>query len=337
MPPDRGGERRAQEPEGLRAHGRERLQNALRDVDGEVDAQIAIRIGRAGRDRIERGDIPRLDDPELLRVDRPFDVLRPSAEMRFDPGADGRELAQAHVVEDVAAALEHRAGARVDEVVVRVHRAGDELLPETAHRVDRRTSAPPGDRVGREEDARDRRGDHALDHDRQAKRFFVDLARRAVRDRALVPERGPAAADRVEERVLAFDVEDRVLLTREARLGQILRRRRRAHRDGPAERAIRVAYRARDLRRHRFRGQACSRVAWIARIDIGGARRHVVGVGRDHEAVRHGEASADELAEVRAFATGDGDVARTERGQRSHDAHAHGVSSGILCRFSETR
>ena len=85
MPPDGGGERRAQEPEGLRAHGREGLQNALRDVDRQVDAQIAIGIGRAGRDRIERGDIPRLDDPELALVDRPFDVLRPSAEMRFDP------------------------------------------------------------------------------------------------------------------------------------------------------------------------------------------------------------------------------------------------------------
>ena len=75
----------------------------------------------------------------------------------------------------------------------------------------------------------------------------VDVVRVAVRDRALVPERGPAAPQRIEERVVAADIEDRVLLAGEARLGEILRGRRGAHRDcRRAERAVAVADRGRD-------------------------------------------------------------------------------------------
>ena len=145
--------------------------------------------------------------------------------MRLDPTAERGELEQAGIAEHLATPLEDPSVTCVDEEEVRVHRTRDEPLPQPADRVDRRAAARAGDRIGGEEDASDIGVDHALDDDGEPHCELVDPMRRAVRDGSLVEQRGPTPAHGVEDGVVPFDVEDRVLLTREARVGQILSRR----------------------------------------------------------------------------------------------------------------
>ena len=221
----------------------------MRHVRRGEHPQLAIGIGEAGRKRVERRDVAGLDDPQrpVLRV-CPLDVLRPPVVL-LDAHARRCELAQARVVERVAATLDDRSIARVDDVVVGIHLARDEPLPEAADGVDRHAPACPGDRVGREQDTSDVGVDHALDHDREAYGRVVDRVRRAVRDRAVVPERRPAAAHGFENGVFACDIENRVLLPGEARVGQVFRGRRRPDGDvRRAHRAVRVTDRGRDRR-----------------------------------------------------------------------------------------
>src|SRR5262249_33260328 len=140
-----------------------------------------------------------------------------------------------------------------------------------------------------------------------------DAVRRAVGGDASVPERGPAAAYRVGQRLLARDVEDRVLLTGKGRSGQILRGGGRPHCDGTATQSrVGIARRGRDRAWYWRGAQALGRTAGIARIDAGGSRRNGVGRGRQHEAVGYGEARPLELAQVRALASGDVDVRGAE-------------------------
>src|SRR2546428_8661262 len=151
--------------------------------------------------------------------------------MRLHARAERRELAELRIVQDVPAPFDDRSVARVDDEVIGIHRARDELLPQPPHRVDDRAAATAGDRLSGEEDARALGADHPLHHDREPKSLPVDAVCLAIRDRALIPERRPAPADRVEQRLLAARAEDRVLLSGEARLGQILGGRGRAGRD----------------------------------------------------------------------------------------------------------
>ena len=234
--------------------------------------------------------------------------------MRLDAGANGRELAEAGVIDDVAAPLEDRAGLHIDEVVVRIHRARDELLAETANRIDGGAPTASGDRVRGEEDAGDLCGDHPLHDDGESERAPIDRVRGPIRHGAVIPERRPAPAHRVQERGLAIDIEDRVLLAGEARLRKILRGRGRAHRDTPAQRAIRITHRGRDLGGNSRLQQPRARSDRVHRIDARSARGRGVRVRRDHEAVGNGKAGVDELAETRAFPAGDGEVLRAEHG-----------------------
>src|SRR5437773_1511291 len=84
-----------------------------------------------------------------------------------------------------------------------------------------RSAAPPGDRVRGEEDARTLGVDHSLHDHREAEAARRDIVRLAVRDSAVVPERCPAFAHRVEDRVLATHAKYGVLLAREARIGEV--------------------------------------------------------------------------------------------------------------------
>jgi len=79
--------------------------------------------------------------------------------------------------------------------------------------------------MGGEEDTSGLGGDQALDHHSQAQSLEADVAPRPVADGARRPQRGPAAPDRIEHLVDAFDVEVGLLLTGKGRLGQVLCRR----------------------------------------------------------------------------------------------------------------
>ena len=233
--------------------------------------------------------------------------------MAFQLFAKRGEFAELRVVQDLAAALHDGTRRGVDEIVVGIHGSRYEPITETADGVDRGATATAGDWLGGEQDSRRVRSNHVLDHDREPEPGIGHVVRRAIRDDALVPERRPAAADGVDDFVFSEDVEDRVLLPCEARLGEVLGGRGRAHRHaGRAERAIRLADRSCDLVGDLRSKQAIARVARIARIDARRARGYRVRLGRDDEAVRDGEARAHELAEVRALPTGRREIARRE-------------------------
>ena len=148
--------------------------------------------------------------------------------------------------------LNHLAARDVDRIVVGVDRAGDELFSEARDRVDRRVPALSGDRVGGEQDAR-RGGIHHLLHDHgKADPCVIDAVGTPVGDRALVPQRRPAAADRVEEAVYAGNVEVRVLLARERSARHVLGSCRRPHCDAPSvECGVSLACGVRDRFGHR--------------------------------------------------------------------------------------
>jgi len=113
--------------------------------------------------------------------------------------------------------------------------AGDELLAEAEHRVDNGAPAVPGQRVGGEHDPGRLGGHHLLDDDRQRHRRMVDGVAGAVGDGALGPQARPALDDGVEDGAEPADVEERVLLPGEGRLGQVFGGGRAAHRDGTVE------------------------------------------------------------------------------------------------------
>ena len=72
---------------------------------------------------------------------------------------------------------------------------------------------------------------HLLDSGRERDVHVVEAALVSVRDRAVGEQRGEAVADGVEHVVDADDVQERLLLAREARVGEVLGGRRGAHSD----------------------------------------------------------------------------------------------------------
>jgi len=149
------------------------------------------------------------------------------------------------------AALDDLAGRGAHNEVVGVNDAGDDRLAEAGAGVDHGLAALSREWVGGKEDAGHCRIDHLLHSDSEAHASGVDPVRSAVADGALGPKRGPAAPYRVEQRLNSHHVEVRILLSGEARVGQVLRRSRGAHgyrnghfpsqfrircRDGPRER-----------------------------------------------------------------------------------------------------
>ena len=302
---DRGGEPGAEEPEGLQAHRREWIEHSLRDIRREVHAQVVLVLRRSRRDGIERRDVARLHDPELpVFVDGPLDVLR-AAEVLLDTCPESGDLVQLRVAEDVAAALEHRARSGFDDEVLGIHGARHELLAETPNRFDHCALAASGDGVGGEEHARALGIDHSLHDHREPEAARREIVSLAIRDGAVIPERCPALADRVEDGVLSSDAEDGVLLACEARVGQVLGRRRRTHRDRRrAERPVRVADRIGDPCGDGRRGETHARGRGRFSGHTGGLSGERVRRGRDDEPVRHWKLSAPQLAEVGALTSG---------------------------------
>ena len=158
--------------------------------------------------------------------------------------------------------------------------------------------AVAGDRVGGEQDAGRVRGDQLLHHDGQRDVIVRDAVLVAVGDGARVPQRGPAALDRIEQAVAA-DVEVGVLLAREreVRAGP---RRWRTNERRPARRR-RAPGRPADLLGdrggHVLPGEQRLRRCGIGGVDRPGSRRRTaVGLGGDVEPAGTGSPAAAILA-----------------------------------------
>ena len=106
--------------------------------------------------------------------------------------------------------------------MVRGDLAGDELLAEPEDGVHDGAVAASGEGIGGEQDA-GRVGVHQfLNDDREGNGAGGHVVAGAVGDGALGPEAGPAFNRGVADGVEAADVEERVLLAGEGRLGQVL-------------------------------------------------------------------------------------------------------------------
>src|SRR5450755_317644 len=248
------------------SHRSEYSIHALNDVERKVDAQDIIGCWHRGRQWEERRDGSRLGEPELVGgVDSPFGVLWRSI-MSFHLRAEIGERSYLFIRETgclvlsalldapraatgngldndtliTQAALDDLAAGSIDDKVVGVDRAGDNSLSQTGTGIDDGLAAFAGQGVGREKDTSDRGSDHALNSNREVHIVGVDGVAGAVAHCAVGPERGPAATDSINERVLAKDIEIGVLLTGEARVGQIFSRGRGTHgnRDAVSQRAI---------------------------------------------------------------------------------------------------
>ena len=120
-----------------------------------------------------------------------------------------------------------------DLVLVRIDGALHDVLAQAPGRVDHDHVREPGLGIEREHDTgtADVGTHHALYANRQRHRHVIETLCRAVADRPVGEERGVAAPAGVHERLLAADVEKRLLLPREARVRQVLGSGARTHRD----------------------------------------------------------------------------------------------------------
>ena len=123
-------------------------------------------------------------------------------------------------------------------VLVHVELVGDDLpldhgFAEPVAGSDQHDAAVAGLGIQREEDTRGGlvAAHHLLDADAQRDVKMIEPHVRAIADRPRGKERGEAPLHGVEKGLVAADVQERVLLPREARAGKVLGRCRRAHRD----------------------------------------------------------------------------------------------------------
>ena len=119
------------------------------------------------------------------------------------------------------------AGAGVDDETVRVDRAGDDGLAEARTGVHHRRGPSPV--TGSVVNSTPATAASTISCTTTASRTaaVVNAVDAPVADRAVSPQRGPATADAVEHRIDAHQVQVGVLLAGEARVGQVLGRRRR--------------------------------------------------------------------------------------------------------------
>lgn len=286
-------------PQHGHAHGGDRAPQALHVADLHVDPRVALHRVGPGREREERGDGPGLQQPErALGVVGELDVLR-AAEGALDPLPGRLELAELVGGEAAVLLCPGERTLAGQDVVVGVHGAVHDSGAQPRDRVDDGLRAGAGQRVGREHHPGGRRGDHALHDDGHREVAGLQPLTGPVGDGALAVHGVPALPDGLEQCVPALDVEDGVLLAREAGVRQVLGRGAGADGDGTTAEVL-VG------RQHRPLGD--------------GAR--AVGLGGQAEPVRHALARGQEGSETDRLAP-------DERGGRRGDVgqvdHVHGM------------
>ena len=206
-----------------------------------------------------------------------------------------------------------------DHEVVGLDQAGDDGLAQSGTGVDDDLVSRPGDRVSGEQHSR-RLGRHeALDDDGELHRSLVERQAGAIGDGAISPQRGPAPPHRLHQRLRAHHVQETVVLARERRLRQVLRRRARPHSDRTqSEPPVRGQDRALHLGRDWGRLERPPDRRGVVLAEHPGDRlaqsvvrdEAVVSRRGDHKARRHREAGADQLAQASALAPRPVQVAR---------------------------
>ena len=157
-----------------------------------------------------------------------------------DPRRRVARLAQDHLfrlVAEVAPDHGRPAGPQVgfiDTELVGVDLPLDHQLPEPVGRGDEDHLRKPRFRVEREQDAARAHvaPHHALDPGRQRHGLMREAVVGPIGDGPVVIKRSEDPSDGLEHRLDPADVQEGLLLAREGRLGQVLCRRRGAHRDG---------------------------------------------------------------------------------------------------------
>ncbi len=233
----------------------------------------------------------------------------------------------------------------LDPEVVRVDHPRHDGLAQPRARVEHRAGAPPAHRVRGEQHPGDLRGDHPLDHHREPHLGVVDPEVGAVGDGAVRPQRGPAAAHGVEERLAPHDVQVGVLLAGEAGRGQVLGGGRRPDRHRHVRLPVAGRIRAvvpgaqaavgrddgrRDVVGQRRGAQQLARSHGIGGVDVGrstGVRR------RGHaEPAGHRQPRGDQLAEVRRLPAHRRQVRGPQLPEVQHQRRADGGRrGGALC------
>jgi hypothetical protein len=157
--------------------------------------------------------------PSLLRLHRDAPDLPASALL-----VDELELLGPHApLQDRAEPLPQ--GRFVNQVLVRIHRALNDALPEPVGGVDQHRVPESALRVDGEHHSRagQVRANHLLHAHREGDLQVVEPPLLPVDDRAVGEQRGEAPLDRVEQHRFAADVEVGLLLAGEARLREVLR------------------------------------------------------------------------------------------------------------------
>ena len=131
---------------------------------------------------------------------------------------------------------------------VRVHQAGDQRLTETEARLHGGDLPVGGDGVGREQDPGSLRDDHPLHDHGHLDLPVVETVPQAVGHRPLAEQRGPAPAHVLQDGRRAHDVQVGVVLAREGRARQVLRRRARSN--GAGRLLAEPGQRTRNRQRH---------------------------------------------------------------------------------------
>ena len=173
--------------------------------------------------------------------------------MPFDVGGQHRDgdrlLGSDGVLDDAA----RRGGAVSDAPLIADGPAVDQPVAEAADGAHQRLRPVPGQRVRGEGDPRGHRGHHRLHQHRHLERCRardgVDAAAGLIRRDPGRACGGTAASDRVDH-LVGGNVEERLVLARVRRTGQILSRRRRPHRKKPRAAEVRRLQGGGNLRGH---------------------------------------------------------------------------------------
>ena len=167
----------------------------------------------------------RLDPPAVLRAAHDLRVRRAARSCRSGsiacslvPPAGGARTASCLVPTALSTTSPSRTGS------VRVHQAGDQGLAEAEAGLHGGDLAVARDGVGREQDAGRLREDHPLHDHGHPDLAVVHAVPQAVGHGPFGEERGPAAADVLQDRRRPDDVQVRVLLAREGGRRQVLGR-----------------------------------------------------------------------------------------------------------------
>jgi hypothetical protein len=114
-----------------------------------------------------------------------------------------------------------KAGVHVHHQVIRLDLAAHQSLAQAECGVDHHFRALAGQGIGGKQHARGLALDHSLHHHRQRHAVLRDAVARPIGDGARGPQAAPAPHHRIEQRLVAHDVEKRVLLAGEAEVGEV--------------------------------------------------------------------------------------------------------------------